>query len=251
LVRAVHDAVRGRTRYKVAGVYRCPPLKAYLEDTLSRHRAIRYVSASILTGNVLILFDPAGNPKEIASVLEQAVLNYRKQGPSQALSCGSQTRTGAVAAARTSAARAWKALLGATGQESRPWHLMDTDAVLSLLSSSASDGLSPEAVELNRTKYGFNIFPESVPRSKLSMFLSQFNSLPVALLGAAAVLSALTGGIADAVVVLAVVVINAVIGFVTEIEAEKIIHSLKQLVRPSAQILRASVLTEIPAEKCL
>jgi Ca2+-transporting ATPase len=235
----------------VAGVYRCPPFKAYLEDRLSRRHGIRYVSANILTGNVLVLFDPEGNPKEIESILEQAVLEYRKHGASQALECVSQARMGTAAKARSTAARAWKALLGTSDQESHPWHLMDVAAVLSLLQSSASEGLTLEAAELSRKTYGLNIFPEAVPRSKLAMFLGQFNSLPVALLGAAAGISAFTGGLADAAVVLAVVLINAVIGFVTENEAEKTIHSLKKLVRPSAQILRTGTFSEIPAEEVL
>lgn len=251
MVRAVHDAVRGRTRYKVAGLYRCQSFKAYLEIKLAQHHSVRYVSANVLTGNVLVLFDPESNPKEIASVIERTVLDYRSVAPSRGLSCPSQPRAGSAGFTHTAMAKAWNALVGSVGQDTRAWHRMDIDAVLSLLNSSAEQGLSTDAVELSLKKFGPNIFPVSVPRSKLAIFLSQFNSLPVALLGVAAGLSVFTGGIWDAAVILAVVMINAVIGFATENEAEKTINSLKQLVRPTAQILRSGALTEISAEEVL
>ncbi len=98
-------------------------------------------------------------------------------------------------------------------------------------------------------KFGPNLLPESVPRSGLSILIEQFNSIPNALLGAAAGLSILTGGIADAVVIAGVVVINAVIGYVTESQAEKTIHSLKSLVRPSSLVIRDGIYKEIPAEE--
>jgi len=70
------------------------------------------------------------------------------------------------------------------------------------------------------------------------MLLEQFTSLPVALLGVAAGISLLTGGVADAVVIAGVVALNATIGYVTESQTEQTIHALTNLVRPSAQVLR-------------
>ena len=57
-------------------------------------------------------------------------------------------------------------------------------------------------------------------RSDLAIFVGQFNSLPVGLLGVSAVISVMTGGTLDAAVILGVVMINSVIGFVTERQAE-------------------------------
>ncbi len=62
----------------------------------------------------------------------------------------------------------------------------------------------------------------------------EFKSLPVALLGAAAGLSLLTGGVVDALLIAGVVVANAFIGYQTESEAERTIRSLQTLVRPTA-----------------
>ncbi len=75
--------------------------------------------------------------------------------------------------------------------------------------------------------------------------MEQFNSLPVYLLGAAAALSLFTGGLADAVLIAGVVVGNGLIGYKTEIEAEKTIRSLQTMVRPTALVVREGELQEI------
>ena len=125
---------------------------------------------------------------------------------------------------------------------------MESPDVIALLETSMDLGLSEDYAKENFKKYGPNILPESVPRSGLSILIDQFKSLPVALLGAAAGLSIVTGGIADALVILGVIAINGAIGYITESQSEKTIHSLKSLVRPSALIIREGSLREIGAE---
>ena len=106
-------------------------------------------------------------------------------------------------------------------------------------------GLPVEAAGENLKKFGPNILPESVPRSGFSIFINQFKSIPVALLGVAAVISVSTGGLADALVIMAVVGVNALIGYASESGTEKTIHSLKTLVRPSAVVVRDAKVREI------
>jgi Ca2+-transporting ATPase len=74
-------------------------------------------------------------------------------------------------------------------------------------------------------------------------------SLPVGLLAIGAGLSAITGGLLDAVIISSVILINGVIGFVTENEAQRTINSLKNLVRPTAEILREGVKKIISVEE--
>ena len=57
-IRAVHTGVPGRTRFKVASLYRCPGLKRHLERSLGSMPGIRVVEANILTGNLLVLYAP-------------------------------------------------------------------------------------------------------------------------------------------------------------------------------------------------
>jgi Ca2+-transporting ATPase len=81
------------------------------------------------------------------------------------------------------------------------------------------------------------------------MLLDQFQSMPVALLTVAAIIAILTGGFTDAVVIMGVVVINAIIGFATESQSDRIIRSLDHLVKPSARVIRDGGTIEISAQE--
>ena len=81
------------------------------------------------------------------------------------------------------------------------WHTKEIEAVTSFFGASEETGLSDQAAQLNLQRYGPNTLPEPKRQWELGMFLSYFNSGPVALLTAAAGLSAATGGIADAAVI--------------------------------------------------
>ena len=134
-------------------------------------------------------------------------------------------------------------------QFDKPWHVLDTNEVLANWATSAESGLSLEAVRENYRKFGPNAFPETETRSQWEIFLGQFTSLPVALLGGAAGLSIITGGILDAVLIMGVVVGNAILAYKTESEAETTIKSLKNLVRPTAEVIREGGLEEIAVEE--
>jgi P-type Ca2+ transporter type 2C len=246
MVREVHTAVLGRARFQVKGLYRCDALKSALEHELVLSSDVTRASASTLTGNVLVEFDPSCNRRSIVLLIEHVALGHHRR-PSKERECASDAQwTGGQAIPRN------KALVQ---RAQRPddcgpvWHCMDKTVVVETLGSSTNQGLSPEAVERNRATYGPNTFTEDEPRSRLDMFVDQFKSLPVALLGVAAALSAATAGVADAVVIVAVVGINAVIGYMTERQAEDAIASLKNLVKPRAFLLRGGEVAEVGAEE--
>jgi Ca2+-transporting ATPase len=118
------------------------------------------------------------------------------------------------------------------------WHLLPVEKILLELDTSPEAGLSPRRVEQQLQHYGPNLLPESAPRSQLGLLVDQFKSVPVGLLAIAAGISVATGGLADAVVIMGVVLINAVIGYTTESQSDRIIRSLKHLVQPMALVRR-------------
>ena len=229
LVKILHARVRGRCRYKVKGLLRSEILKRYLEFKLSTTQGIEFVRANVLTGNILLRFQDKHSPITIASLIEKAVLEYI-QNPELVTKQLNQTQDES-----------------ASPLMSEPWHLKDIEAILTELETSAETGLSPEVQAEKLRKYGANILSESQPRSGLSIFIDYFKSVPVALLSLAAGLSVLTGGIADAMVIMGVVTINAVLGYATESQSERIIHSLKHLINPSAKVIREGKLMDIDA----
>lgn len=127
------------------------------------------------------------------------------------------------------------------------WHAKEVAEVLAELGSSKL-GLSRSAVRENSVKYGQNILNEARSRSGFVIFLSYFWSIPVALLTLAAILSIATGSKVDALVIMGVVVINAILGYVTESKSERIILSLKNLVTPSALAIRDGKSVEVDSQ---
>ena len=259
-MRKIHDAVKGRIRYKVKGLYRSEPLKDELESVLGREKDVTFVTASVLTGKILVIFDPECNPRKIASIVEStavAHIQHLVKTRPQDSSLASRTRrrigtpSGEKRTKPPKASKRVKSPQALLVQRSENWHLMEPKFVLAMMKSSPREGLSVEAAEESLRDYGLNVVPEPGSRSKLGILLEQFNNIPVWLLGGAAGLSVLTGGVVDAAVILSVVGLNAVIGYFTESAAEQTISSLKQLVRPSAQVIRAGEHLELPSEEVL
>lgn len=248
MVQAVHTVVHGRARYKVKGLYRSEPLKKLLESLLSEVEGIEQVSASALTGNLLVVFNSDNTHARIASLIEEVVSRHGK-GLKAAESARPAEGGTASPPDPTVGRRELRSLIKhAERQQAEPWHRMEIETVFAVLGTRIL-GLPEASAKERLQRYGANILPEAVPRSKWSLFCDQFKSLPVMLLGAAAGLSILTGGAADALVILGVIAINATIGYVTENQAEETIHSLKSLVRPSALVIREGRAMEIKGQE--
>lgn len=268
VVQAIHTVVPGRTRYKVEGLYRSESLKKLLELRLAQQKGISQVSANPLTGNVLVSFNSDNSPSSVASLIREIVTEQNGDS-SVAVHDGvaangvpedrtSDYKNGAALSAplslRTphghlrSAAHFRKPFLPGVEQKTEPWHLVEADNILAALRTSQASGLSREAAKERLATYGLNILPEAETRSGLEILLDQFKSLPVGLLTVAAGISLVTGGLADAVVIMGVVAINATIGYVTESQSERTIHSLKSFVRPAALVIRDGTSQEIGIE---
>ncbi|MDO8746867.1 MAG: cation-transporting P-type ATPase, partial [Thermodesulfovibrionales bacterium] len=199
MVQAIHTSVKGRARYKIKGLYRSESLKKHIEFRLSEKEGISHFSVNAITGNILIYFNSNDNTHTIASVIEGIVIEHKETVGSQQSSVRRSTGEHRQLQSRRKLRRA---ITHAEDQRIESWHLMESPDVIALLETSMDLGLSEDYAKENLKKYGSNILPESVPRSGLSILIDQFKSLPVALLGAAAGLSIVTGGMADALVIL-------------------------------------------------
>lgn len=229
MIRIVHETIHGRTRYKVKELYRSQPWKEILEHKLAANDFVEEVSASIHTGNILIRYNSGNTPDSIAQLLASIISQTRGE---MGADVSEPKHRGPSGRQRPCS------LPGAQHKLQEQWHCRSADECVVKYGTSAALGLSEDEIRENTRKYGSNVLPESEPRSTLSMFLGQFQSLPVALLSGAAAVSILTGGVADALVILGVVGINACIGFVTETQAERTIESLKNIAHPSALVVR-------------
>nr|WP_207733799.1 calcium-translocating P-type ATPase, SERCA-type [Clostridium sp. 1001275B_160808_H3] len=105
-----------------------------------------------------------------------------------------------------------------------------------------SRGLSTKEAEKRQSTYGLNELSHKKKTSPVVIFLSQFNDFIVWVLIAATVISGLMGDTADAITILIIVVVNAIMGFVQEYRTEKSLEALKELAAPTCKVIRDGVL---------
>jgi magnesium-transporting ATPase (P-type) len=133
-------------------------------------------------------------------------------------------------------------------QEKQKWHSMEADKVIETLSSDKDNGLSGNEVDELTEKYGLNDIPRGKKDSWFVRLLMQFHNVLIYVLMVAAVITALLDHWIDTWVILAVVVINALIGFIQEGKAEKALESIRQMLSLEAIVVRDGKKQTIEAE---
>ena len=132
--------------------------------------------------------------------------------------------------------------------ENMSWHCKSSKAVLESLATTPH-GLSTDEATSRLTKYGPNQLPDAKTSSPLLRFLYQFHNMLIYVLIAAGAVTAMLGHWIDTSVILAVVFINAVIGFVQEGKAENALKAIRQMLSPNAMVLRDGKQLTIPAKE--
>jgi Ca2+-transporting ATPase len=114
---------------------------------------------------------------------------------------------------------------------------------------SSSEGISDHEVKIRQEKYGRNELKQKRRTSVLILFLRQFWDFMILILGAAAVISGFLGDLTDSIIILAIILLNAIIGFYQEYSAEKEMESLKKISVTHAHVIRNGKLKVIPSEE--
>ncbi|HEY7363219.1 MAG TPA: HAD-IC family P-type ATPase [Methylomirabilota bacterium] len=124
------------------------------------------------------------------------------------------------------------------GVDGTAWHTRTAEDVIGSLNDTPALGLSRDEAERRLLESGPNRLPVPQPKSAFEILRDQIGSLPVLLLGGAAVASIATGGLVDGVAILAVIAINAGIGYATESRVARILASLTEIGMPMAFVRR-------------
>lgn len=112
---------------------------------------------------------------------------------------------------------------------------------------STHNGLSTQEATARAAQYGPNKLSEGKKKSTLQVFLEQFKDLLVIILLVAACISAASGNLESTIVIFAVLILNAILGTVQYLKAEKSLESLKAMSSPSAKVMRNGTRIEIPS----
>ncbi|WP_245611595.1 cation-transporting P-type ATPase, partial [Methanolacinia paynteri] len=127
-------------------------------------------------------------------------------------------------------------MAGDHGGQKESWCTLDANAVMERLATSPG-GLTADERRLRLAEYGPNEIKEEKKVSPLVVFLRQFRSILIGILIAAAVVSIFLNEIVDTIAILLIVILNAVVGFANEWQAEKAIDALKKMLGLRATIL--------------
>ena len=127
------------------------------------------------------------------------------------------------------------------------WYTLSAEETLNKLATPVQTGLTTQEAQARLTHYGPNQLVEAARASFLSLVLNQLKSFVVILLIVASLISAILGEYVEAGAILAIVILNAVLGVVQESRAEAAMAALKRMSAPEAQVLRDGQRVSVPA----
>ncbi|MFE8699016.1 calcium-translocating P-type ATPase, SERCA-type [Cytobacillus sp. FJAT-54145] len=129
------------------------------------------------------------------------------------------------------------------------FHEMDKRKLEKALNTDFTAGLKEVDAVKRRKQNGYNELEEGEKQSALLLFFSQFKDFMVLVLLAATLISGLLGEYIDAIAIIAIVIINAFLGFFQERKAEKSLQALKELSAPQASVLRDGQWVKVPSRE--
>ncbi|PKL60113.1 MAG: ATPase [Methanomicrobiales archaeon HGW-Methanomicrobiales-4] len=129
------------------------------------------------------------------------------------------------------------------------WHAVSSDEILQKLDTQLEKGLTNQEAEKRLQEYGPNQLEEGKRTTFLQMVLRQLNNFVVILLIVASIISAFLGEWVDASAIIAIVILNTIMGVVQENRAEQALATLKKLAAPDAQVLRDGRRVTIPSHQ--
>lgn len=208
-VTIAHCAVPGRARLRHLGLVARDDRLARAKAMFDDEPGLLSVHTNALTGSVLVTFQRPLTIKRIGTIIDAAASDHSLPKRKAA-----RRRRSSLSAAATAAP---------VLEPAQPWHATGIADTLARLGSQIDRGLTAKVIAARFADYGRNELQHAEPRSAVAIFTEQMTSLPIALLGASAGLSILTGGLADAAIIAAVVLMNAGIATATERQAENTI----------------------------
>ncbi|MBW6398340.1 cation-transporting P-type ATPase [Roseomonas sp. HJA6] len=207
-------ALPGRYRLADPRLRHAPEAAEAARLALTGLPGVSRARASAVTGTVLVHCAPSVRPARLCAVLGAALGD-----PPRARSLSAATR-------------------GDAGMEPHAWHAMPALATTAALGCAPKRGLAPDEAAARLAAGGPNLLARAEARSAAAIFGEQLTSVPVLLLGASAVVSIATGGLADALAIGTVVVLNAAIATVTERSAERTIRGLSEVSPAPVPVIR-------------
>ncbi len=123
--------------------------------------------------------------------------------------------------------------------EAKDWHVLTAEQAAQAVTGDLATGLTDGEAATRLARFGPNVLPEAARRTVLRMFLDQFRDILVLVLVAACGVSFLLGEFTDAIVISAILVLNAVLGVFQEHKADRALEALKKMSVPVCEVIRS------------
>lgn len=133
--------------------------------------------------------------------------------------------------------------------DTNQWYNLTAQECIDRMQTDPVKGLTAKEAERRLEQVGENALQENQKVSPVVIFLNQFKDFMVLVLLAATLISGLLGEYTDAITIIAIVILNGILGFIQEYRAEKSLGALKELTAPTAHVVRNGELMQIPAKK--
>ncbi|WP_058301661.1 calcium-translocating P-type ATPase, SERCA-type [Gorillibacterium timonense] len=130
----------------------------------------------------------------------------------------------------------------------KKWYNLTAEGSLREQGTDLTKGLAPEEAARRENEVGLNVLAEGKGISPFLLFLNQFKDFMVLVLMGATLVSGLLGEYLDAITIMAIILLNGVLGFLQEFRAERSLKALKELSAPHARVLRGGVVHSVPAK---
>ena len=128
------------------------------------------------------------------------------------------------------------------------WHLQEVHTLAARHDVDTAQGLAAHQISQRRQEHGANTLPTQAQRSLWAKLLDQFRDVMIGVLMAAALISGLTGEWLDALVIMLIVALNALIGFTQSWRADQALAALQRLSETQATVLRGRQVQQVAAQ---
>lgn len=133
-------------------------------------------------------------------------------------------------------------------EKSKHWWLQSNQEIHRNLNTDLDRGLNPNEAQKRLEKFGPNQLTDTKKTSSLHLLLDQFSNFIVWILIAAAIIAGILGEWVDSIAIIAIIILNALLGFFHEYRAEKSLAALRKLVNPTSKIMREGKLQTLPSK---
>lgn len=221
----------GRIRVEIPGLYRNPQWVRQLEEYFCQLTGVEQAKANFLTGKLLICYNQQlVNLQEIINKIKELFPTSTARQEAASTVCTLSTSVNPVKKIPVS------------------WHSMTSQETVASLNSHFELGLTAREWQARLAHYGPNILAEREPLSFWKLMWEQFQGFMVKLMLGAGAVSFLLGEVVDALTIVAIVFLEALIGVAQEYRAEKSLAALNDLAAPSAWVYRDGEKLQVPAK---